>query len=85
MDAVLLSKSRSVCEALENMLTAALGSHGYVGGYVDVSIALMVVEIAKRAEDKPEWFPRGKWATIQSIKAACEHELDSLWTTAEKS
>jgi hypothetical protein len=26
-----------------------------------------VVLILRRLDDRPEWFPRGKWATIQSI------------------
>ena len=26
-----------------------------------------IVLILKKLEDKEEWFPRGKWATIQSI------------------
>lgn len=31
-----------------------------------------VALVLKKQEDKPEWFPRGKWATIQEI----ERQLD---------
>jgi hypothetical protein len=27
-----------------------------------------VAEILKRLPDRPEWFPKGKWATLQSIE-----------------
>ena len=37
--------------------------------------ALLVIEAAKRAEDRVEWFPRGKWATIQAMQERTEREL----------
>jgi hypothetical protein len=37
------------------------------------------VEAAKRAEDRDEWFPRGKWATIQAMQEAIEQELGNLF------
>lgn len=32
-----------------------------------------LVLLLKKCEDRPEWFPHGKWATIQNI----EKQLDS--------
>lgn len=75
MDAVLLSDSSKVIDGLDQMMQAAVGPHGYVHGYVDVPIALLIVEVAKLAEDRPEWFPRGKWATIQAIQARINLQL----------
>lgn len=68
MDSILISENSAVVEGLSQMMEAAVGPHDYVHGYVDVPIALFIVEIAKLAEDRPEWFPRGRWATIQSIQ-----------------
>mgnify|MGYP003661852163 FL=1 len=28
----------------------------------------------RRAEDKPEWFPKGKWATLQVIESYLEND-----------
>jgi hypothetical protein len=51
--------------------------HGYSLEHVDVQLSLLVIEAAKRAEDRDEWFPRGKWATVQAMQARTEREL--LW------
>lgn len=85
MDVVLLSTFKSVRRGLEEMLTAAIGEHGYVCSYVDVSVALLIIEIAKRAEDKAEWFPHGKWATIQNMQSQCEKELSKLFAPTVES
>ena len=40
-----------------------------------------VLLILKKLDDRPEWFPRGKWATIQAIEAqldACADEQAKL-------
>ena len=83
LDFVLLTSSNSVREGLENMLTAAIGDHGYNLSYVDASISLLVIEAAKRAEDREEWFPRGKSATIQSMQAATESQLARMFKSVE--
>ena len=75
---LLLTESSLVQRGLEDMLTHYIGDHGYFLSHVDLPIALYVVEIAKRAEDRHEWFPRGKWATIQSIQALCDIELAAI-------
>jgi len=31
-----------------------------------------IVLVLRKLEDKDEWFPRGKWATIQNIEAQLE-------------
>lgn len=82
IDSVLLTNSDRVRDGLTDMLTAAIGDHGYELRYVDVSLALLVIEVAKRAEDRDEWFPRGKWATIQAMQERVERELQWLFRTA---
>lgn len=69
-----------VCDGLGLMLEAALGAHGYTNSrLVEVPIALLIIEIAKLAEDRDEWFPSGKWATIQAIQGRVEKQLKGLF------
>ena len=82
MDSVLLSTSDRVIAGLRDMMKAAVGDNEYVHGFVDVEIALLVLEAAKRAEDRVEWFPRGKWATIQSMQAATDKQLATMFHEA---
>lgn len=77
-DSVHLTDSAKVLAGLSDMIEAALGPHDYTHSFVDVPIALFILELVRRAPDKPEWFPRGKWATIQSIQTATEKELVKL-------
>ena len=83
LDYVPLTDSDRVRDGLSDMLTAAIGDHAYGLGYVEVSLALFVIEVAKRAEDRADWFPRGKWATIQAIQERTERELQWLFREAE--
>ena len=80
MDSILLSDSSRVCEGLHDMLAAA-GAEvpDYDSSYIEVPVALLYIEVAKRAEDRPEWFPRGKWATIQALQGMVEKQLDALF------
>ena len=82
MDSVHLSDSSRVLDGLRNMMDAAVGPHEYVHGHVDVPVALLLIEVAKRAEDRDEWFPRGKWATIQAIQGEVERQMRELFVTA---
>ena len=82
LDVVCLTASKSVRAGLEEMLIAAVGEHGYSLGSVDVQIALLVIEAAKRAEDRDEWFPRGKWATVQAMQDVTERELRKMFDGA---
>lgn len=75
LDSVMLTNSDRVRDGLVDMLTAAIGEHAYVLGHVEVEIALLVIEAAKRAEDREDWFPRGKWATVQAMQERVEREL----------
>lgn len=69
-----------VVDGLGLMLEAALGPHGYTDSrLVEVPIALLIIEIAKIAEDRDEWFPAGKWATIQMIQGRVERQLKGLF------
>lgn len=74
---ILLSNSDKVVNGLSLMLKSAkIGPLLY--NHVDLSVGLMVVELAKRAPDNPEWFPKGKWATIQNIQSNIESELSKI-------
>ena len=75
MDSVFVSSSSRVIDGLRHMMTAADDAAELVQSYVDVSTALLIIEVAKRADDLDEWFPHGKWATIQSIQGAAEKQL----------
>lgn len=79
LDSVFISDSSRVIDGLRDMVTAAIGDHEYVHGFVEVPTALLLVEIAKRAEDKAEWFPRGQWATIQNIQSGIDAQLKNLF------
>jgi len=79
MDSVKLSDSGRVIEGLRDMMDAAVGPHDMVHSYVEVPIALLLIEVAKRADDRDEWFPRGKWATIQAMQAETERQLRCLF------
>jgi hypothetical protein len=79
MDSVLLTDSGRVRQGLNDMLTAAIGEHGYHLGHVDVQLALLVIEAAKRAADREDWFPRGKWATIQAMQDRAEKQLQRMF------
>jgi len=78
-DSVMLTDREIVREGLSEMLTAAIGEHGYSLGHVDVQLALLVIEAAKRAPDLDEWFPRGKWATIQAMQNRTDHQLNKMF------
>lgn len=79
MDSILISDSGMVREGLAKMLTAAIGDNGYDIVHVDVPIALLIVEAAKRAEDRDKWFPHGKWATIQSMQSRIDKQLAKMF------
>ena len=80
MDYIKLGGNVTV-DGLGKMLEAALGGpHGYTDSLIaEVPIALYIVEIAKIADDKEEWFPLGKWATIQAIQGRIEKEITTLF------
>jgi hypothetical protein len=75
MDLIQLSESKSVLDGLDAMVTARIGSHNYVHMFVDVPVACFVVTVAKLADDEPEWFIRGKWATIQAIETRIHESI----------
>ncbi len=80
MDSILLSANRKVIEGLNAMSQDMLGIvNGYIdSAYVEVPIALLLIEVAKRAEDRADFFPHGKWATIQAIQDRVNRQLDKL-------
>lgn len=69
--------SESERDGLQDMLDS-LGEDNPIGDlnhYIDLPIAFCLLEIAKAAPDKEEWFVRGKWATIQSLQSKCTDEM----------
>ena len=84
MDLILLSKNNSVIEGLKELLNSFDSAEELVHAWIEVKDALYIVEIAKRAEDKPEWFPSGKCATIQAIQARIDREFIRFTTEKEK-
>lgn len=82
MSEVVLTDSERVRDGLADMVSAALGeSPGAYDlfTYCDLPTGLFVLECAKRAADRDDWFPRGKWATIQSMQERVERELCKLF------
>jgi hypothetical protein len=43
-----------------------------------------LVLLLKKCEDRPEWFPRGKWATIQHIEGQISSAVEQ-WHAASQS
>ena len=83
MDFIAIAGSEMVKRGLEDMLDAAEdGMSGRIQGgrLTDMATGLLVIEIAKRADDRDEWFPCGKWATIQAIQGRCDDELKTLFS-----
>jgi hypothetical protein len=79
MDIVEVSRSDRVLDGLRDMMTAAVGPHELVHRHVEVPTALLLIEAAKRAEDRDDWFPHGKWATVQAMQERVERELRKLF------
>ncbi len=71
-------------EGLSDMLTAAIGDHDLMRSWVDMSEALLFIELAKAAPDKPEWFPRGKAATIQQLQSNVDAVIKTISFTSDR-
>jgi hypothetical protein len=84
MDSIRMSESEAVRNGLSTLLESVLDPHELMQTHVEVETALLIVEIAKRAEDRPEWFVRGKWATIQAIQAQTDEQLDQVFAELAK-
>jgi hypothetical protein len=77
---ITLSESDRVLNALSDMMAKALNDPGYeLPRYVDLPTALLVIEVAKRADDREDWFPCGKWATVQALQGRVERELEDCF------
>lgn len=35
--------------------------------------------LLKAAPDNPEWFPKGKWATLQAMEQKLEEKAKEFW------
>lgn len=80
MDSILLSANRKVLDGLNRIAQDMLDDEACLcpSAYVEPSDALFIIEMAKRAEDREDYFPHGKWATIQAIQERVDKELDKL-------
>lgn len=84
MDSIMISESDRVIDGLNDMMEAAGLGDASVHAWTSVEMALLVIEVMRRAKDRPKWFPRGKWATMQAIQARCEKELNALFKEKAK-
>ena len=78
MDSILIANLSRTRDGLKSMMEAAIGLNKIVQVFVPMQWALFIVEVAKRAPDKEEWFPNGKWATIQAIQERIDKELNEI-------
>ena len=88
MDYIKISNCPLVREGLEDMLNEGNRDLGWMIEdkiLLETGHALLIIEVAKLAEDKEKWFPRGKWATIQNMQAACDKQLAKLFNNNEQS
>lgn len=83
MEFIQLAEFDSTVDGLSLMLETAIGFNDYAHKFVPMEIALLIIEIAKRSPDKPEWFPHGKWAVIQIIQTRIDEELGGLFSNSE--
>ncbi len=44
--------------------------------FIEASLVLELLKFAEHAEDRPEWFPRGKWATIQALEQRLDEKIE---------
>jgi hypothetical protein len=79
MDSIRLADHSRTLDGLRQMMEEIDDAAELVQAHVDVSIALLIAEIGRRAEDRPEWFPSGKWATLQHIQASIDRQIGSLF------
>lgn len=77
MDYIHLSESKAVVTGLADLMRDLIDGEMYVYPFVEAASALLILEIAKLAEDRHEYFPRGKWATIQNIQARIAFAIDA--------
>lgn len=75
MNLVEISDSERVLDGLDSMMQETCDEGGIVRQYVEIQVALLIKAVAMLAEDRSEWFPRGQWATIQSIQSRTDAEL----------
>ena len=86
MDYIRLMDTQEGHDALARMMQAAVSGETPDGRFdsrlVDVEYALLVIEAAKLAEDREDWFPYGQWATIQAVQGRCAEQLRTLFANA---
>lgn len=86
MDFVYFIDSKMAFDGIRKMLAGVKMEWLVDGGqWVDVEQALLIIEIAKRSEDREEWYPLGKWATIQAMQSRVDAELNKLsWKVSDE-
>ena len=78
MDSIYISDSSRVIDGLTDMMEVADGMGSMIYSHCDVATVLLIVEVAKLAADRVDWFPHGKWATIQMLQGKVFSELSKL-------
>jgi hypothetical protein len=78
MDFIKLSSNDRVTSGLSAMIESVMGPHEIVQTFVPIEWALFIAQVARHAPDRPEWFPLGKWGTIQAIEDRISNDLDKL-------
>jgi hypothetical protein len=57
----------------------------YPGSYIPIDQFCFLIELLKNLEEKEdsEYFPSGKWATIQVMQNIRDEEIKKQWTSKE--
>lgn len=77
MDLIEVGHLSGTVYGLEQMMEATSNDFiDVVRSWMEVPQVLLLIELAKRAPDTKEFFPHGKWATIQAIQERVSTELD---------
>lgn len=57
-------------------------AEAWVRSWMNGPDVLLLIEVMKRAEDLPKWFPHGKWATIQAFEHEVSKAIDKFCSTS---
>jgi hypothetical protein len=76
MDSILIGSK--ALDGIKILLDKVLGPNDIAQPYMEVRDVLLVIEIMSRACDRVEYFPHGKWGTIQALQDKIDFELDKI-------
>jgi hypothetical protein len=78
MRTIELSSNEDVIKGLDNMMKSVIHGSTIVRKIMAITDALLMIQIARVTTDLPCWFPKGKWATIQSIQSKIDVEVAKI-------